>query len=928
MHPISQLKSCEKGAVLQEIRIFSAKPIKTQECYALLVRILYMCMHGEPMTKKEATNVFFGVTKLFQCKDVSLRRLVYIVLKALADYSEDVIIAIAALSKDLVTESNVLRANALRTIARVVDSSLLTQIERFVKQAILDKDYYLSSSALVSAIHLARLSPEVVNKWTWEIQEAMSFSSCMVQYHALILLCWLRRHDRVASMKMVQTFPSHRIYPFLGYCYMLRLCGQLLTEQINRQEVKNVSDSSLFGYMDMALRYGSDVVMLEGAKRISALPKLQFKEVRLALATLVGFLTNSKITVRFAAVRAIHQLAQQDPRFIDTTCCFELRGLINDTNPSTGLLAILILLQCEKEEEIPKVLRDVRYFMSTKNSIRTRMEIIEGIRQLSVRCPSQYASILFFLFKSLYSLADFDCKRRIVDIFIEMINRNPEISNSALAYLCEYIEDCEYRYLLVKILNLLGAKGPKLAKEKFEMFIRYIYNQMILDRPAEKVSALSALVKFETVDSSKIKSILSRTIQDADDAYISYRIFFILSVLSIKEQNQKQLNHLLTSTSSDIYAAIQPAFPTDQYSALQHIATSAEEYLQDKTRLSSGPFELPDVALAKASALNAGEEDVFRTCSRQTITKETVPVGHTLLFSKPIDQLVVLFPSHSLDPFKTSRPIHLTEPDVEYQVVCFKHIFNYGKTIILQFNILSTMADSASSNLSISLQFSVSKAPTPYQISASIPYDSILKASTHQCVHIADTYILLTASSSVDPPAQLFEECFCNTTLHLQSTTIDPHTSEMLEDTSFHDEYALDELTFSFLDYLKPSHPPSSHDQIWCFMESDKSTNTESMVTFIINHLHTLQEAVDYLIQMLDLQPCDDTHLVEPKSNRHVLKLFGLFVDDSTQIIVRAGMRSNSSQQEKTLQGVSVQLRVLANNAELPRALTSTILKW
>ena len=60
----------EKGVVLQETRIFNQTPLKTRQCYQLLTKILYVMMHGEEITTKEATDVFFAVTKLFQSKDV------------------------------------------------------------------------------------------------------------------------------------------------------------------------------------------------------------------------------------------------------------------------------------------------------------------------------------------------------------------------------------------------------------------------------------------------------------------------------------------------------------------------------------------------------------------------------------------------------------------------------------------------------------------------------------------------------------------------------------------------------------------------------------------------------------------------------------------------------------------------------------------
>ena len=44
------------------------------------------------MNSTEATEVFFATTKLFQSKDVSLRRLVYLAIKEMSTIANDVII--------------------------------------------------------------------------------------------------------------------------------------------------------------------------------------------------------------------------------------------------------------------------------------------------------------------------------------------------------------------------------------------------------------------------------------------------------------------------------------------------------------------------------------------------------------------------------------------------------------------------------------------------------------------------------------------------------------------------------------------------------------------------------------------------------------------------------------------------------------------
>jgi len=55
--------------------------------------------------------------------------------------------------KDMTSKTDMYRANAIRVLCRITDGTLLTQIERYLKQAIVDKNPVVSSAALVSGIH-------------------------------------------------------------------------------------------------------------------------------------------------------------------------------------------------------------------------------------------------------------------------------------------------------------------------------------------------------------------------------------------------------------------------------------------------------------------------------------------------------------------------------------------------------------------------------------------------------------------------------------------------------------------------------------------------------------------------------------------------------------------------------------------------------
>ena len=57
-------------------------------------------------------------------------------------------------------------------------SSMIAGVERFLKQAIVDKNPAVASAALVSALHLFNDNKEVVKRWSNEVQEACN-SKCM-----------------------------------------------------------------------------------------------------------------------------------------------------------------------------------------------------------------------------------------------------------------------------------------------------------------------------------------------------------------------------------------------------------------------------------------------------------------------------------------------------------------------------------------------------------------------------------------------------------------------------------------------------------------------------------------------------------------------------------------------------------------------------
>lgn len=51
---------------------------------------------------------------------------------------------------------------------------MLAQVDRFFKQAIVDKIEFTASSALVAGIHLFPMGSDVVKRWANEVQESVN----------------------------------------------------------------------------------------------------------------------------------------------------------------------------------------------------------------------------------------------------------------------------------------------------------------------------------------------------------------------------------------------------------------------------------------------------------------------------------------------------------------------------------------------------------------------------------------------------------------------------------------------------------------------------------------------------------------------------------------------------------------------------------
>lgn len=184
---------------------------------------------------------------------------------------------------------------------------------------------------------------------------------------------------------------------------------------------------------------------------------------------------------------------------------------------------------------------------------------------------------------SLREEGGYEYKLSIVDCMLHIVDLNAEIKELGLIHLSEFIEDCEYTQLSIRILHILGVHGP--STDDPTKFIRYIYNRLFLENAAIRAAALSALTNFGMHCSSlrsKLAILLLRSIHDTDDEVRDRATLF---------------RHWLKAEGTVTVPGV---------SSVGHLERALKEYLQLRTESS---FSMADMCTSATTDITVEDRD-------------------------------------------------------------------------------------------------------------------------------------------------------------------------------------------------------------------------------------------------------------------------------------------------------------------------------
>ena len=874
----------DKMAVFQEcLQQFNASPVNAKKCRQLLAKLLRLIYNGESFPAQESTTLFFSISKLFQHKDQSLRQLVYLTIKELSSISDDILMVTSSIMKDIQGNDAVYKPNAIRTLSKVLDPTTVNAAERLFKNAIVDKNPVISSAALISSYNLLPHAKEVVKRFTNETLETIQSyklfpptqfqlheyygsstsnlpsTSYMYQYHALGLIYQLRNHDKMALMKLISSLSEgSSLKNSLSIIQLIRYINKILNDDQSLI-------SHLYPILAGFLKHKSDMVELEACKTLINLQHLikddQFMAIVNTLQKLLGV---PRTATRFAAIRLINKISIKHPEKI-IVVNLELEGLINDTNRSISTLAITTLLKTMGAgtvdtgsvggESVDRLITKITSLMDEITE-DFKIVIIEAIENLALKFPAKHKKLVSFLTDLLRDDGTLELKSSIVDALFDLIKFLPDANAKQLILmnLCEFIEDCEFTELSVRILHLLGDEGPHTSNPSY--YIRHIYNRLVLENSIVRSSAVIALAKFAAVCGGEVSKniviLLERCLNDVDDEVRDR------AAISLNFINNGKKNLIVSDSKYDLNAL---------ESKLVHYLNNEENF--------SVKFDISEIRVISSEELKSIEYDrKISKLENSNVENNDTPeveeqkggtkvesagdnVANDLLRQQEYAQelaAIAEFESYGKLTKSTSVPIYLTDKENEIVVSVVKHLFAESQKLVLQYNINNTLPHTVLQDISVIAQ----PDNELYQEDFIVPLAELKPDQT------GIVYVSFSAPAIED---EELLSAFGNTVAYTNKDLDDEGNVDPTDD-GWSDEYQIDDLELLAGDFIIPLYN-SNFTSIF-----DQLPNQDSGVVNISN-VDTIENAVNKVKTALNMMPLDGSDYVPSDITSHTLKLLG-----------------------------------------------------
>ena len=548
---VPRFDDLRKDLTLQNASIFNEKNVQSEQCIEILINLIYLLNKGEKFSEKEKESIFFSATKLLHNANPILRRIIFLFVKHLNWWQSSFILT-GSLITELNGDDDLIKPNCFRLLGQITDASSVNVVERLLKEAINNENHEVASSALCCTLFMSLKGFGIAKSWINEISEKLNSSLSeenLLTFHTLLLLKEIKKNDKLFLIKIfsriAETSGSRSHRSQFAICQLIRYVTDLLL----KADLEESTKKTFHIFLQMSLYRLEESIKIEAARSIMIIPNISASIRQETIATLCELISSSNKIVRFAALKTLDKHIDGFAQNVAVDIFLELEKIIEDsgTNSSIKSYAFSIFLKISKGLSDYRLEKMFKTFIEqyTKFKEDFKKKLINISKNISRENPTKN-KLYYDFFCSVFKLdAGPQTKLEILDALIWFIYNDKDLKLQTIFFLAESLFDCQYDVLKIRIINLLG-KECELVNNKSKL-VRYIYNQLLLEFPAVRASAISALGEIGFKENNLrdiIISLIENCLND-DDNEVRERAFMISKALKAVKGKKKEDEQLI-----------------------------------------------------------------------------------------------------------------------------------------------------------------------------------------------------------------------------------------------------------------------------------------------------------------------------------------------------------------------------------------------
>ena len=549
--PVPRFDDLRKDLTLQNASIFNEKNVQSEQCIEILINLIYLLNKGEKFSEKEKESIFFSATKLLHNANPILRRIIFLFVKHLNWWQSSFILT-GSLITELNGDDDLIKPNCFRLLGQITDASSVNVVERLLKEAINNENHEVASSALCCTLFMSLKGFGIAKSWINEISEKLNSSLSeenLLTFHTLLLLKEIKKNDKLFLIKIfsriAETSGSRSHRSQFAICQLIRYVTDLLL----KADLEESTKKTFHIFLQMSLYRLEESIKIEAARSIMIIPNISASIRQETIATLCELISSSNKIVRFAALKTLDKHIDGFAQNVAVDIFLELEKIIEDsgTNSSIKSYAFSIFLKISKGLSDYRLEKMFKTFIEqyTKFKEDFKKKLINISKNISRENPTKN-KLYYDFFCSVFKLdAGPQTKLEILDALIWFVYNDKDLKLQTIFFLAESLFECQYDVLKIRIINLLG-KECELVNNKSKL-VRYIYNQLLLEFPAVRASAISALGEIGFKENNLrdiIISLIENCLND-DDNEVRERAFMISKALKAVKGKKKEDEQLI-----------------------------------------------------------------------------------------------------------------------------------------------------------------------------------------------------------------------------------------------------------------------------------------------------------------------------------------------------------------------------------------------